>query len=556
MDIKKIALTGSCAVALAMLGACSDDSSSGSDPVVENASSSSVTMITSVDSQGNEVQVPASSASAPTKISSSSVEAGVTYLNITEIMYNAPENSELEWVELTITDGPGLSDMMMYQLRLDGAISYAFPAEPLTPGEYIVVTNNVELFKQTYKDFAGRVFGPWDKDETGSVAKLSNEGDVIDVKLTGKGDVSCSYSKEPPWPSLANGKGRSLVFKGGNAAQSSSWGASKLLLGNPGVGPDEWLEVSHVRINEIMPTSAQGDAWVELYNAGSEPVDVAGWTFESKVRNEKMTIKAGVVPAQGYLVLDGAKDFSEELVVSPIGGSYYLYGLVEGDESSLLLPSSGLSSGIVDLSDGSIAQGALKEATPGAANSALYVGAIVINEINYHPNEDDPNQLEFLELKNLSAVDVSLYGTVNGKSKGWKIEGINKEFATGDVIPANGLMVLFPDSVKNAIGETGVRVRYSIPDAVPVRFYSGKLSNRGETIAVKAPYTYTTGTSSADIQWYFDWSDATLYSDSWSGAGVDYKKADGYGASLQRVDITTMGYEASAWTVGDPTPGK
>ena len=51
---------------------------------------------------------------------------------------------------------------------------------------------------------------------------------------------------------------------------------------------------------------------------------------------------------------------------------------------------------------------------------------------------------------------------------------------------------------------------------------------------------------------HYKWHDATLYSDNWPGLN----EADGFGYSLQRKDKTTMGYEASAWTVGEPTPGK
>lgn len=57
MDIKKLILTGSCVAAMGMFSACSDDSAS-----AEPESSSSVQMITSVDDNGNEVLVPASSA--------------------------------------------------------------------------------------------------------------------------------------------------------------------------------------------------------------------------------------------------------------------------------------------------------------------------------------------------------------------------------------------------------------------------------------------------------------------------------------------------------------
>lgn len=547
MDIKKVLAIGFGFSALTFFAACSDNSSSGTEPTTN--SSSSV--------EGDSTLSSANESA----VSSSSVDESVTAMAITEIMYNAAEGSELEWVEVAIASGPDISSMLASNVRLDGAISYAFPNEPLTKGEYIVVTNDTTLFKETYKDFNGRLFGPWDKDPTtGEVAKLSNEGDVIDVKIMGEGDVSCSYSKEPPWPSLANGKGRTLVYKGGNAAQATSWGASEIINGNPGVGNDTWLKTSSVRLNEIMPTiTGKNDAWVELYNAGSEAVDVTGWTFESKVRNEKLTIKAGTVPAGGYLVLDGAKDFSEELIVSTIGGSYYLYGATEGDESSLLLPSSELSSGVVDLSDGSTAQGALKTATPEAANTELYIGSIIINEINYHPNEEDLNQVEFLELKNVSTEAITLYqkATIGSGSRGWKVEGINFEFSATDILPAGGLAVLFPESLSAELGENKLRTRYEIADNVMIKFYKGKLSNRGETIAVKMPYAYQEDTSNPlNNQWFYDWSDATLYSDNWNATGIDYKRADGYGYSLQRKDTSTMGYEAAAWTVGEPTPGK
>lgn len=568
MDIKKILLAGSAVTAMVLATSCSSDKSSEPDPSDPTLSSSSengtipgssgdVPVTGSSSSDGNSTPVPGVS-------SSSVVDESVTQMAITEIMYNADDGSALEWVEVTIQSGPDIASMLASGMRLDGALSFTFPNEPLKKGEYIVVTNDKALFMQTYPDFQGKLYGPWDNDpKTGAVAKLSNEGDVIDVKLTGEGDVSCSYSMEPPWPSLANGKGRTLVYKGGNAAQATSWGASKIMNGNPGVGNDEWLTTSNIRLNEIMPTGTGVDAWVELYNAGSADVDVSGWIFESKIRKEKLTIKAGTVPAKGYLVLNATTDFVNsdgeptELIVSDIGGSYYLYGATEGDESSLLLPSSKLSSGVVDLSDGSTAQGALVTATPGEPNSTLYIGSLVITEINYHPNEDDLNDAEFLELKNVSEVAITPYEKLTSGNRGWKIEGINFEFSATDVIPAGGLVVLFPDSLKAAYGEEGMRKRYAIDASVLISFYSGKLSNRGEMIAVKKPYFFQNDVSNPlNSQWYYDWSDATLYSDNWSGNGIDYKRADGYGYSLQRKDFTTMGYEAAAWTVDKPTPGK
>lgn len=559
MGIKKVLTTGASVALISMMAACSDDE--GSSPVTPPSGDPGV----SSPSDPSDPSSPTSSAGAQTPKSSSSVDANTTYVTVSEIMYNAPETingvpaADLEWVEVTITSGKKIFNMAheTVQLRLDGAITYNFPAEALDVGEYVIVTNDVALFKQAYPTFTGRVFGPWDNDvATGKPAKLSNEGDVIDVRIKGEGDNSCSYSKEPPWPSLANGKGHTLVFKGGNAAQSSNWGASKVIGGNPGA-KDEWLEPSTVRINEMKPYAAGAPSWVELYNYGSNPVDVTGWTFESKVRKEKLKIAAGVVPAGGYLVLEGETGFTDEagapkeLIVSSIGGEYYLYGLLDGDESSLMLPSSNLSSGIVDLKDGSIAQGALVTPTPGAANAALYIGNVVINEINYHPAETDAKQIEFLEIKNVGTTDVKLFETVDGVGKGWKIEGVNKEFGMSDVLPAGGVMVLFPADQFTALGEAGLRANYGIDASVLISSYNGKLSNRGENIAIKKPFAKATDENNT-IQWYYEWSDAVLYSDTWDG----FKRTDGNGASMQRVDYATMGHEPSAWVAGDPNPGK
>ena len=214
----------------------------------------------------------------------------------------------------------------------------------------------------------------------------------------------------------------------------------------------------------------------------------------------------------------------------------------------MLISAGKQSSGVVEVA-GSIAQGAMATETPGAANSALKAGPIFISEIHYHENEQDLKDLEFLELVNKGATDVALVESVNNTPQGWKIEGINMEFASGDVIPAGGKMVLFDDSLKAY--EAQLRDRYSIDAAVPIRFYAGKLSNRGETVAVKKPFSFT-AKSDGTKQWYYEISDATIYNDRWSGL----TEADGKGKSLNRKDYTTMGYGSASWQALDPTPGK
>lgn len=567
MNTKKWLAVGSCVTALGLFSACSDDSSPAAPVTPESssailpASSGDVTTSSSDISTGSS-----SSAVNPTPGSSSSnpedvvLDSTATYMGVSEIMYNAPGGSALEWVEVYIKSGPDLANMQLNNVRLDGAVSFTFPAEALKKGEYVVVTNDVTLFKQTYPSLpAGcRVFGPWDKDsKTNAVAKLVNEGDVVDVKIRGEGDVSAAFSNNPPWPSLANGNGRTLVYKGsGNEADPTSWGASAVENGNPCVGGDQVVDGSAIRLNEIKPYSlGETDGWVELYNTGATPVDVAGWELESKLKGKKWTIggTSTVVPANGYLLLEAtAAVFGDGLYLSDNGDEIYLYeaanGVRTGKETSLLISAGKQSSGVVEVA-GSIAQGAMATETPGTANSALKAGPIFISEIHYHENEKDLKDLEFLELVNKGTADVALVESINNTPQGWKIEGINMEFAAGDVIAAGGKMVLFDDSLKAY--ESQLRTRYSIDAAVPIRFYAGKLSNRGETVAVKKPYSYVTKADGTK-QWYYELSDATLYSDRWP----DMYAADGKGKSLNRKDFTTMGYGYTAWEAATPTPGK
>lgn len=554
MEIKKLLLTGAAVTAFAMMTACSEDSKSPNEP--EN---------TPVDSSasvpGSSGVVPGSSGATPTSsggsslISSSSVpNTAPPQMGCSEIMYNAPDGSALEWVEIYIAGGMDMDNMQNFFMHLSGAVDYTFPAEPLKKGEYVVITNDLNLFKTTYPDFSGRLFGPWD-----AAGKLVNEGDVVNVKVDGEGDVSCAFGSEPPWPSLADGHGYSLVYKGGNPAQPLSWGASKNPGGTPGVGNDEYIEASKIRINEVMPNASGANAWIELYNAGDADVDVTGWKIEVKRRAETLSITSGVVPAKGFLVLDAVANFDKELVVSNQGGEFYLYGPVMGEESSIWLPAYEGPSGLVDLRDGSTAQGPLASATPGAANAALKIGSVYINEIYYHPGSNTGDiPFEFMEIVNSTDKDISLYSSVPGVSKGWKVEGINLEFSSSVVLKANSLMLLIPEELDPADmqalglsswGPDVVRSAYKIPATVDIATYKGKLSNRSETIAVKEPFAKEGDGMTA--KYFYIWHDATLYSDAWAGL----TEADGAGFSLQRVDKTTMGYEASAWKAAKPTMG-
>lgn len=553
--MKKWLLTGTLISMLGAFSACSDDKSA--DPVGPVDSGSSPGPDSSGNIPGSSGDVPGSSATPTAKSSSSIADNAAPQMACSEIMYHA-KDSKLEWVEIYIAGGMDMDNMQNFFLHLSGAVDYTFPAEPLKKGEYIVVTNDLAAFAAAYPTFTGRVFGPWDN---ASTVKLINEGDVVNVKVQGEGDVSCAFSNEPPWPSLADGNGRSLVYVGGNAAQPNSWAASQVDGGTPGVGNDLWVAPTQVRINEIKPYEIENPSWIEVYNAGAQAVDLTGWTLEVKRRKQTLTIKSGIVPPNGYLVLDGTIAFDSELIVAPDGGEFYLRGPQEGDESSIWVPATNATSGVVDLSDGSTAQGPLAAATPGAKNSALQMGSLYINEIYYHPGSNPTDiPFEFMEIVNGSDAPVSLYSS--SVARGWKVEGINLEFSGGATIPAKGLILAIPETLEDvdmqAFGITNwgpnfVRASLSIPEDVQIVTYKGKLSNRGETIAIKEPFAKEEDPSATGgYRYFYVWHDATLYSDNWEGLA----EADGFGYSLHRVDVTTMGYEAKAWKGDVPTPGK
>jgi hypothetical protein len=129
--------------------------------------------------------------------------------------------------------------------------------------------------------------------------------------------------------------------------------------------------------------------------------------------------------------------------------------------------------------------------------------SVVINEIHYHPADDNPID-EFIELINVSQSSLSL--------EGWCLSGQN---------------VCFDSSAVVEPGQT-----YVIRD-----FPAGELSNRRGIIRLVDP----TGTV----------RDVVRYEDRSLWPAI----ADGHGYSLQRRDAFLFGHEPSNWEAVVPTPG-
>ena len=141
---------------------------------------------------------------------------------------------------------------------------------------------------------------------------------------------------------------------------------------------------------------------------------------------------------------------------------------------------------------------------PIASVHAAAPAVVVLNELHYHPGDDNP-AAEFVELHNTTGGQVDVGG--------WCISGTGFCFGPGAAIAANGFTVV-----------TG-------------SMYSGALSNGGERIRLR------------------DASGTTVDELTYADAGEWPALADGDGHSLQRRDPLLAGTDPANWLSAPPTIG-
>ena len=131
-------------------------------------------------------------------------------------------------------------------------------------------------------------------------------------------------------------------------------------------------------------------------------------------------------------------------------------------------------------------------------------GDVVVNELHYHPEDDDPDG-EFVELYNRGASPVDL--------SGWCIDGVDHCFAPGTTLGGRSFLVTTSAS------------------------WGGRLSNGGEDISL-----IDADGGVVDVLEYDD-------KEQWPA------NADGEGASLQRLDVSSPADDPGNWWGDAPTPG-
>ncbi len=449
-----------------------------------------------------------------------------TGLVISEIMHTPdptlPGLSGKPFVEIYNSD-PWPVAMAGYRLEADlmpsGIFTYTFPnTSTVGPGNCVVA----EV--------------PGMKDGSGLVRLYNASGALL---------LEVKYANDPPWPRTASVAGHSLVLYRASYGENDprAWTASDKVGGSP--GRPERFEADPLRsvvINEFLanPSSGQGQDFIELFNTSAQPVSIAGCWLSCRTETlvvaslSSFLIPAGTTLAAGQrmaFVKDATSSFTFGLGAA--GDAIYLSKPDPANPSKPLRVIDAIKFGPqrAGVSLGRFPDGTATylPLTPsaGAANTTPWVPPVVINEIMYHPLDDDPtagpteDDLQYIELKGPAGTSLS----------GWKLDdGVKFTFLPGAAMPSSGYVVIAknPSALQTRYGST-----LNTPGTVFGWDAGSMLSGSGERISLVDGAGYQV--------------DEVTYSSAWG------RWSDGGGSSLELKDSLGDNRQGSDWGDSDET---
>jgi hypothetical protein len=466
--------------------------------------------------------------------------------------------NDFEFIELlNASQAPiDLSQFRLAPTTINGTaegVSFAFPQSTLPVGQRVVVARNVAAFRVRYGDVPNLV-GEW------SGGNLANSGETLTI-LDAAGAVAfqVTYDSNSDWPFLADGRGASLemVDPAAEPHDPTNWRDSYLFGGSPGLASSPPAG-PRVLINEVLAHTDQPlfDA-IELRNLTNAPIDIGGWFISDQIDNLKFMVPAGTrIPAGGYVVFDerqfnpGQGTRPSDMGISELGEALWLISPGTNrrprhieDMVVVAATENGVSVGnMLDVRDSRELM-RLSARSLGARNGAPMASPIVINEVNYHPPDDDVYK-EFIELKNVTAAPVDI-----GE---WLVtDAVDYGFPAGTTIQAGGLAVLVAFDPQDTARATAFREYYGIdptallfgPWSANTRGEPDRLSNRGETVSLRYPLVDATGV-------HHGLAESVRYADTdpWPAT------ADAGGASLVRVNASGYSRATASWAAAHPSP--
>ena len=452
----------------------------------------------------------------------SSRNAGIV---ISEIMWKpAPrvDGNNVEFLEL-YNSCPFFQDISGYTVTC-ADMNYTFPANTLIPGGgFFVLAASPQGIASVY-GLTSNVFGPYD----GSL-KHAETLEVLDEQSNVL--LTVPYADVYPWPVAAGGTGHSIVLANPTYGEGDprAWDISDQAGGSPGRGdPFTPSPLRSVVINEILPHSENPAVpqFIELYNHSSAGVDISGCILTDDPATNKFVIPAGTVMGPAGFVA-----FTQSQLGFTLNGQGETLYFIKPDGSRVLdavqfgAQADGVSYG--RWPDGANDFYAFTTNTPGTNNGPIVIGDIVINELMYDPisgNDDD----QYIELYNKGTNTINLAG--------WQFTtGVTYTFPPNALIGPNGYVVVGKNTANLFANYTNLNSGNTYGN------YSGKLSHKGELLALSQPESYY-GTNTIYVE-----EDQVTYGTGgrwgeWSGGG---------GSSLELIDPHSNHRLAANWADSD-----
>jgi len=194
-----------------------------------------------------------------------------------EAGYN--DRSDFEFIEL-LNISPRAIDLSLLKFSdgIDFNFSTAVTGRTLSPGERLIIVNNLDAFNMRY----GKVLPQQTKIAGEYKGKLDNDGEQLAIYTDGVKIIDIIFNDGAEWPGGADGDGFSLI-KINPAVNSvnpdaSTWRSSAAVGGNPGSSDDlnlaEWSAFNNVS-DPLADTDNDGLSALSEYAIGSHPNNVS-----------------------------------------------------------------------------------------------------------------------------------------------------------------------------------------------------------------------------------------------------------------------------------------
>lgn len=492
------------------------------------------------------------------------------YLKITEVMYNPPGGSDLEFIELLNSDTN--SSLNISGVAFAEGIDFALPdGAILAPSEYALVVksdslNNFSNFRAYYQlPSTVKIFGPY----SGS---LNNDGERLTLKTARAGTEieTFIYNDSGLWPIAADGAGHSLVpvtsrLITANATTyeyPGNWRASAFIKGSPGKldpEPTASLMISESAANTTYSDSAHpeyaSNDWIEILNQGPETELTDYYLSDDAANLKKWRLPSSSLGSGARVSFDEITGFHSP-ITSGFGltksGEDLFLAYLPGTDADRVVDSISYKGQAPNRSWGRSPDGTryFVPLTPSrdAANPAAEY-AIQLQEIMYHPKDESPgvdnSWAEYISIYNHSG-STYLFQNTNGT---FRISGgVSFNFPGNFSLVDGESVVLTSFDPANITTNQLFRTRYQIPDSVKLLGpYSGKLANSSDRITLELPVF------DPDAPGTPFWSiiDEVVYSDQ-----IPWQLADGNDLSLHRITSFKAGNDPANWAARAPTPGR